>query len=271
MCARFDELGDEARQEVLTRWQRQDAHSHGGRAHIAGLAPERVALHGSYLDERWARVMNLIVHAEDPLRPRLPAPYTLDVCAKVLMTELNLRQARPDLLPDESHAGFDLAHFYEWSTDELLAMSRRLGLMMSARSLLKQDRRAMARRLHALSLEARNTVMQDMKADFECDDALIKRCDEVVIALQKRSYESVEALLTSLGLYLFAIAAGRRLAARALNLADRLPQPFASDLHGFVRQHRTSSRRGLEPLAAQVIEQLLDHLALTSSTPGAPS
>ncbi len=94
MCARFDELGDEARQEVLTRWQCQDAHSHGGRAHIAGLAPERVALHGSYLDERWARVMNLIVHAEDPLRPRLPAPYTLDVCAKVLMTELNLRQAR---------------------------------------------------------------------------------------------------------------------------------------------------------------------------------
>lgn len=269
LCERFDALDEVARDDALVAWKRLDAMAHDVVGRVAALPMDRRRLLESYLDSRWSRAMELAAHADDPLTPTLSTPYTLALCARILCDDMNLGHERPDLLPNAEHEAFDLAHFYEWSVDELLALSQRLGYMMCACSLVHQDRRAVARRLHALSPKARQIVMQDMKADFVCDGALIKRADEVLIALQKRQYASIDEMLTSLGLYMCAVAAGRRLSDRALNLADRLPQPFGADLHSFVRQHRTSSRRGLEPLAAAAIEQLLDHLADLEQ--GAPS
>ncbi len=261
MLDAVSECPEEELSEVLSTWRQQDEQQQPLQV-LSSLDASSARLHQSHLDPRWARVINLALHQDDPLVPELPSMHTLDVCAEVLGKELRLGVARSDLLPEEEQesSSFDLAHFYTWSPDELIRFAERLGYMLYAMSLREQDRRRVARQIHALPQDRRVMVMDMMKSDITMEPLFLKRVDEVLVVLGKRENYTSEQKLTSLGLYTFAVAAGRRLASRALKLSTSLPHPYSLDMHRFVEQHRVSSRRGLEPMAAHAIESMIEHL-----------
>ena len=265
----LSELNQDELKTLNETWRVLDAR---GAAEAIRERDEQSARHlSAHLDERWARAL-FALRAHDPAAAS-SSPGVLALSAEVLAADLQLEPSREDLDPaqpsgEASVEGFDLASFQSWSSEEIVVFAKRLGYTLLARSLKRYDRRALARQLHALTPQARAWVLEDMKDEVEVDDALVKRADEVLIALDKRAPGDRDALMILLGLYLFAVAAGRRRADRAFELAERLTYPYAQELHGFVRQHRTSSRRGLEPHAVHAITSLLERL---SSPPSEPS
>lgn len=271
LYSHFESVPDDMLDELLATWIEQDGLHHDTLARLANMTEEQVRRHKAHLDGRWGRVIDLATYRQDPLAPTLPAQHNLDVAARIIVEDLNLEYEREDLLPaqegegDPASSSFDLAHFYEWSPEELVDFARRLGYMLFACSLRNKDRRAMARQLYALSAEPRAWVTRDIKLQTSFAPELTKRVDEVLIALGKRADASLDQRVTSLGFYILAVAAGRRLAKRALKIAARLPHPHGLDMHRFVEQHSTSSRKGLEPLAVQAIEALVERLAAPSS------
>lgn len=276
LYSEFQSVPDELLDELLASWIEQDGLHHDTLSRLASMTEEQVRRHKAHLDGRWARVIDLATYRQDPLAPTLPAQHNLEVAARIIVNDLDLEYEREDLLPGQGGesgdaSSFDMAHFYEWSPEELVSFARRLGYMLFACSLRNKDRRAMARQLYALSSEPRAWVTRDIKLQTNFAPDLIKRVDEVLIALGKRPDAPLDQRITSLGFYILAVAAGRRLAKRALKIAHKLPHPYGLDMHRFVEQHSTSSRKGLEPLASQAIEALVDRLVAPEETPGESS